>query len=246
MKTKIATALSIVGVLSAGSAAALVNTQILNSGPSEATASAAVLPPAATVQVPVPPTTVDEAIDATSDDLGDDTVEAAVVDTKPMPDITIPATEPTAAPQPAPAAAPSTDYLTAFSVGDSGVVTVDVVNGRLILVNASANNGWTVSKSEEISANEVEVYFVSSSVRVEFDAYFENGVITPSVDSAALPAPATAPAPAAATAPSTTTAYSDDDDDYSDDDYTDDDYGDDDHEDHSGGDDTEHDGRDDD
>jgi hypothetical protein len=239
MKTKIATALSIVGVLSAGSAAALVNTQILDSGPSEATASAAVLPPAATVQVPVPSTTIDD----TNDDLD----EAAVVDTKPMPDITIPATEPTAAPKPAPAAAPSTDYLTAFSVGDSGVVTVDVVNGRIILVSATANEGWTVAKSEETSANEVEVYFVSSSVRVEFDATFENGVITPSVESASLPAPAPASAPAAATTPTTTATYSDDDGHDDDDEYEYDDDGDhEDHEDHSGGDDDEHEGRDDD
>ena len=60
MKTKIATVLSIVGVLGAGSAAALVNTQILDGSASESSASAAVLPPAATVDLTVPSTTIDE------------------------------------------------------------------------------------------------------------------------------------------------------------------------------------------
>ena len=59
MKTKIATALSIAGVLTAGSAAALVNTQILDSGPSTSGASAAVLPPASSVELDVPDITVD-------------------------------------------------------------------------------------------------------------------------------------------------------------------------------------------
>ena len=53
MKTRIATVLSVIGVLGAGSAAALVNTQILDSGPTDSGASAAVLPPASSVVLTV-------------------------------------------------------------------------------------------------------------------------------------------------------------------------------------------------
>ncbi len=48
MKTKMATALSLIGVLGAGSAAALVNTEILDSGSAAATSSALVTPSATT------------------------------------------------------------------------------------------------------------------------------------------------------------------------------------------------------
>jgi hypothetical protein len=212
MKTKIATVLSIVGVLGAGSAAALVNTQILDNGPSEATASAAVLPPASTVDLSVPDT-------APPTTLGDD----AVVDSQGG---ATSSTMPTSSTTPAPALAPalaalqsdSPPMLTAFNVGDSGVVTVDVVSGNLLLVNTQANAGWTVARSVESSSTEVDVDFVSSTVRVTFTAIFADGRITPSVTSAALPAP-TAPASPTATTAATPTFNDDHDDDYETDDH---------------------------
>ena len=200
MKTKIATVLSIVGVLGAGSAAALVNTQILDGSASESSASAAVLPPAATVDLTVPSTTIDE--------IGDDDESTTTV-AAPAP------TTATTAP-PSPTTAPTDEFLTAFNVGDSGVVTVDVVNGKLILVNAEASPGWTVVSTEEDDA-EVEVEFASSSVRVTFEASFDGNVITPEVSSAAIPGPAPA-----APAPANTTPYQDDDD-HDDDEYDDED-----------------------
>jgi hypothetical protein len=204
MKTKIATALSIVGVLSAGSAAALVNTQILDSGPSEATASAAVLPPASTVDLTVPDTA---APTTTIDDDDDDDATYPTVATT----VAAPATVPTIAPA---ASQPDTPpMLTAFNVGTSGVVTVDVVGGKLLLVDAEANPGWTVARSVESSPTSVDVEFLSATVRVMFTAVFADGQIKPSVTSAAVPAPTT-----------TSPSGSDYDDDHDDDEYEDDDH----------------------
>jgi ribosomal protein L12E/L44/L45/RPP1/RPP2 len=239
MKTKLATALSIVGVLGAGSAAALVNTQILDGSGSESTASAAVLPPAATIDLTVPSTTIDDS-DAGVDDETDRGSTSTTTTSVPEATTTTMIVTTTTAP------APTGEFLTAFNVGDSGVVTVDVVNGRLILVKAEASPNWTVTRAEEVGADHLEVTFVSSTVRVEFAADFDGAAITPSVASAAIPAPASAAAPAA---PAPSVGNDDDgeyeDDDEYDDEYDDDEYEDEDHEDR-GGDDHGDDGRDDD
>jgi len=70
MKTTLATTLSLVGVLGAGAAAALVNTSIFDSTPTEAAASSAFIPEAATVDLTLPPSA--EVVTATT------TVEAPV------------------------------------------------------------------------------------------------------------------------------------------------------------------------
>ena len=175
MKTRIATALSVVGVLSAGSAAALVNTQILDGGPAESAASAAVLPPASTVDVSIP----DVPDKARAPETSVDTTVAAPATSEPQPAAII---EPVAPPAPAPS-----EFLTAFNVGEAGVVTVDVIDGQLVLVKAEAKAGWDVTKTEQYDAeNEVEVDFSSGTVRVEFEAAFIDGQIVPKVTSKSI------------------------------------------------------------
>ncbi|MAT03579.1 MAG: hypothetical protein CL424_00815, partial [Acidimicrobiaceae bacterium] len=169
MKTKIAIALSLIGVLGAGSAAALVNTQILD-GAVESGASKAVLPPASTIELSVP--------DAAqrSDAIG---VE--------VPD---PSSTTTTAPTTTIAATPASDRLTSFEVGEAGVVTVDVLDGVLVLASAEPMPGWTVTKAEDDSnddssdsTNEVEVEFRSATIEVEFEAVLIDGRIVPKVES---------------------------------------------------------------
>jgi hypothetical protein len=214
MKTKIATALSIVAVLGAGSAAALVNTQILDSGPSASGASKAVLPPASSIELTVP-------------DVAADPARAPAVSTVAPTTSTSPAVTSTTVVAPSPA---SSGMLTAFNVGDAGVVTVDVVNGQLVLVSAEPAPGWTVTKAEDDSnddsdddQNEVEVEFVSSNVRVEFEAMLIDGRIVPKVESTSIGSTAAASDPSS---PSTTSDTIADDDEY-DDEYDDDEYDDD-------------------
>lgn len=164
MKTKIATALSLIGVLSAGSAAALVNTQILDSGPTKSGQSAAVPEQVASTTIPVgaaPSSTATSTLPTT-------TAPTMIVVTKPS----------TVA-SPAP-----TGFLTTYNVGDAGSVTLDVIDGMLTIVSSAPNAGWQVSKSEQNDdENRVAVDFQSATVRVEFEATFVDGQIVPEVSS---------------------------------------------------------------
>lgn len=169
MKTKIAAAISIVGVLGAGSAAAMVNSQVFDSAQTESGASAAVLPPPSTVAVTIP----------------DPTVPPSTLVPVSVPP---PSTEPSM-PPPAVTTPPATGKLTAFEVGEAGVVTVDAIKGRLVFVSAKASPGWTVvSKPGKASrrSDEVKVIFESATVRVEFEAELEDGEIVPHVESESL------------------------------------------------------------
>jgi hypothetical protein len=204
MKTKLATSLSVAAVLAAGSAAAIVNTEILDGGSREAAASAAVLPPASSVDVAVPNVTV-----------GTLPVGATIVTVPSAParTRTPPSTQ-------APAPAVASTSLTAFNVGDAGVVTVDVIDGQIVLVSAEPKPGWTVAKSEErADVNDVEVQFVSVTTRVEFKVALVDGQIVPTVESSSIAS--SAPLPTAETGdmqPTGTVGSSDDgpDDDFGD------------------------------
>lgn len=176
MKTKIATALSLVGLLSAGSAAALVNTTILDSGPTKSGQSAAVPEQVASTSRADASTTSSSSTIAST--LPASTTTSTTTSTTPS---TVPSTLVVTVP----AAAP-TGLLTTFTVGDAGAVTVDVINGLLMIVSSTPNPGWQVAKSEQkIEENKVEVYLKSATVQIEFEATFVNGQIVPDVSSSA-------------------------------------------------------------
>lgn len=219
MKTQVATALSVVGILGAGSAAALVNTRILDSGAGESTVSAAVLPTASTVDITVPDVT-ESTVAVTAADDATTTVPAVVESTVPQ----------------------ATGFLTAYNVGDAGVVTVDVIDGRLMLVSAVPNAGWEVTTNDgfddDSADGKIEVEFTSATVRVEFDATLVDGQIVPRVESKSVGGAASSPTspsqlskPPAAAPPATSGAGDDkSDDDSADHDKADDRKADDDHE----------------
>jgi hypothetical protein len=207
MNPKIAATLSIVGVLAAGSAAAAVNTNILDSGPNESTASAAVAPLAGSVDMSVP--------------------EPGATSTTSLATTTVPSSSTTVATTPSladPATAPA---ITTFNVGDAGVVTVELADGALSLVSVVPTDGWVVAAPEDPQGDDsqgddslgdhgqgddgqgdesVQVAFESATVRVEFEAHVVDGKIVPSVESKSLVRPAAtsevettrAPAPAPA------------------------------------------------
>jgi hypothetical protein len=156
MKTQIAMAISIAGVLVAGSAAALVNTQVLGGN----AAATPVLAESVQQTVPTDPTTV----------------TVAPVVTTPA---TLPvATTPTVPAQPATVAATQA----AYTVSDAGTVTLDTAGDALTIVNVAVAPGWTVTKSENEDPKNVEVKFQNGSVEVEFHANMQFGVVTPSVE----------------------------------------------------------------
>ncbi|MFW2335144.1 hypothetical protein [Ilumatobacter sp.] len=190
MKTKLAVALSMVGVLGAGSAAAVVNTQILDGGPAASGTSAAILPPPSTVDVTVP--SVDVTMPAT-------TLPGPTTGTEPPPSAI-----PIAVESPTPTTPAASGFLTAFNVGDAGIVTVDVLDGRIVLVSSEPLPGWRVTDVEPSDGGDVEVSFSSGTVRVEFTAELVDGQIVPRVESeriggstaAAAPTPTTPAVPA--------------------------------------------------
>jgi hypothetical protein len=155
MKTKVAMMISLAGVLVAGSAAALVNTQVLDSSSS---ASPLAIDNAQATVPTVPAVTV-----AT-------TVPTPVV----VVDSTIaPTTLPTVA---------ATGTQAAYLVGDSGTVTLDTAGDRLTIVDVTPAAGWIITKSETEDATNVEVKFQAGTTEVEFHANLLFGVVTTSVE----------------------------------------------------------------
>jgi hypothetical protein len=157
MKTKIAMAISIAGVLVAGSAAALVNTQVLGNN----TSTTPVLADNGQVSQQPDPTSVTVAPVVT---VG---TTPAVVETTPT---TV---------SPSPVAVTSQAVYTA---GDGGTVTLDTTGDVLTIVGVAPTAGWTVTKSENEDATNVEVKFQNGTVEVEFHANLQFGIVSPSVE----------------------------------------------------------------
>jgi hypothetical protein len=163
MKKQVAAALSIAGVLVAGSAAAMVNTQVLES--KLPTASAA----AATTSPTIPGTEL----------VGVTTTTAPST----TPSTTLPADTSTTVTG-APAAG-----LAAYQVGDAGTVTLDASGAELVVVSAVANPGWTTGEVRHDGDDlTVKVEFVSATTKVEFRANVLFGVVSTSVESENLTA----------------------------------------------------------
>ena len=154
MKTKIAMAISIAGVLVAGSAAALVNTQVLGGN----TSTTPVLADSGQQTLPTDTTTV---------------TLAPVVTTLPV------ATTPVAPVQVAPAVSAT---QASYAVAQAGTVTLDTAGDVLTIIDVVPTAGWTVTKSENEDASNVEVRFQNGTVEVEFHANMQFGIVTPSVE----------------------------------------------------------------
>ncbi len=150
--------ISIAGVLVAGSAAALVNAQVLTGNASTSAFS------------------VDQTSPTSSTP---NTAEAGTQDPKVTTTVaTTTAPKAAAIPQ---VAASSTQAV--YAIGDAGSVTLDTSGDVLTIVNVTPVAGWTVTKSEADDASTVEIGFQSGSTEVEFHANLLFGVVTTSVES---------------------------------------------------------------
>jgi hypothetical protein len=211
MKTRMATLLSVAGVLAAGSAAALVNTQVLQGGD-----DGAVSAEAASVTFE---TNVAAALDST---LASTAAPTTLPSTSAPPTTEKPTKRSTTASDP-------TQGQQVFQVGESGLVTVQRDGDTLTVVDATANSGWTVVSASAVSPSEIEVVYRSSSVEVVFTAATAFGQIGTDVTARSLVSQPAATVPSSNTTPnSTPTTYQDDDSDeddsYEDDSYEDDSY----------------------
>lgn len=157
MKTKIATVISIAGVLVAGSAAALVNTQVL--GGSTSAASPLVIDNGSPAQDISPTVTVPTTV----------TTPVAVAPATPVAPV-------------APAAAAARTQAV-YAIGDAGTVTLDTAGDMLTIVAVTPTEPWIVTKSETQDSTDVEVRFQNGTTEVEFHANLLFGVVTTAVDS---------------------------------------------------------------
>lgn len=224
MKTTLITSLSLVGVLGAGTAAALVNTSIFDSAPQNE--AAAFVPGAELVQLTLPKPVVMAAADTTADPVvtaattptpatlttaaqapvtpsaslavtanenpSQDTTPAttaaeasdSTVPSDSTPATTAPATTTPATTTPATTTPPPTapSMLTTYDLGGAGSVTVDVISGRMTLVDATAAAGWTVSDADiDALTNEVEVELTDGSMIVDFTVGLVEGALVPDI-----------------------------------------------------------------
>ena len=158
MKTRIAMVISIAGVLVAGSAAALVNTQVL--GGSTAPSGLAVDAAPQSEQT-IPTTTA---------------VTAATV-----PTTSVVTTAPAVVPA-QPAGAPASTQAV-YEILTSGSVTLDTAGDVLTIVGVTPAVGWAVTKSENQDATNVEIKLQSGTIEAQFHANLLFGVVTTSIES---------------------------------------------------------------
>lgn len=184
MKVRLATVLSLTGVLVAGSAAALVNTQVLNAPANDSAADI---------------TLADTSLPGTSEPTTTDGAVTTVVDTSLPPDTTG-----------APATAAPAGTQAVYQIGDAGLVTLDTAGDQLTIVAAVPNAGWTVVEAKSEDALNIEVKFRSATTEVEFHATLLFGVVGTSVETKSL-VPATTGS--SGSTPSSGTYHDDDDDD---------------------------------
>ena len=190
MKSSIITALSLVGVIGAGSAAALVNTSIFDSAPQSQ--DAAFVPGAAVVELTLPavadpaPVAVSEAVTNASAT----TVAATSSASSSAESLSVRQATTTVAPTPSTTAPPADtpSFLTRYDVGQAGSVTVDVINGKIALIDTTVGAGWRlVPSGASTGPNAVNVQFTDDQINVFFTATFANGTITPSIRSEEVP-----------------------------------------------------------
>ncbi len=160
MKTSLATVFSLSGVLVAGSAAAVVNTQVLNGADASGTSISVVA----------------------------DTVAAAPTDPGPTSVVSVSTTVATSAtPTTAPTSQTEPESTQAvYAIGAAGTVTLDTAGGALTVAATTPAAGWEVSKAESNDALNVEVTFQSADTVIEFKANLLFGVVGTSVETTSV------------------------------------------------------------
>ena len=176
---RLAMLLSIGGVLVAGSAAALVNSQVLDdqSGGAPASATAVSTSTLAVVTTTTAPATTAAAT----------TQPATTVSTVPVTVATTAATASTAAtsstvpPSSAATTSPAGTTQATYRLGQAGTAQLDTAGGVLTIVSVTPFAGWSVDRAESDGSG-VEIRLESDSGEVRFEASLVRGVVRVSLD----------------------------------------------------------------
>ncbi len=70
--------------------------------------------------------------------------------------------------------APVNSDAKSYQVGDAGSVAIQIVDGRLVLLDVRANSGWS-SEVDKARADEVEVEFENGKLEASFEAKLRDG-----------------------------------------------------------------------
>ena len=176
---RLALLLSIGGVLAAGSAAALVNSRVLDdqSGGAPASATAVTTSVAAavtttTILATTAPTTLETTAPttATSTIVTPTTAAPTTAATAPAVSATAPA-----------ATVPAVSTQATYRVGDAGTALLDTAGGRLTIVSVTPSSGWFVERARSDGAS-VEIRMESDSGEVRFEATLVRGVVRVSLE----------------------------------------------------------------
>jgi hypothetical protein len=172
MKARIATVLSLTGVLVAGSAAALVNTQVLQSAAErDTTVSAITIDARRTESVSTESTTVGASVESVPESLPNKLQDVAAVAV-------------TSASTPA-------STLQEFTIGVSGNVVLDTANGVLTVAGITPAAGWGVIEHSNIDPLNIAVKFQSADTLIEAKANLLMGVVSWDIEAYALTQPTT-------------------------------------------------------
>jgi hypothetical protein len=163
VKPRLAAVLSLAGVLSAGTAAALVNTQVLESPDASGT------PAAASVSTSV--------VDASSTSVD---VPVTVAPSTP----TVPSSTTVAAPStvvPVAVEATTAEAVGTYQLGDGGTVTLSTTGDLLTIVAVDPAPGWMVKNADQKDVRDIEVRLRSDDREVRFEAHLLFGVVSTSL-----------------------------------------------------------------
>lgn len=184
MKSSIASALSVSGVLAAGAIALAANTNVLDGGVSTAKGA-----PAMAAQVVVPVSqgsattlagsaikSVGDATASSSGNLSSREISGALDANGDSPDTTIPGESPDTT-------VPVDDTETAYTLPGIGTVNVSVVDGALAITNVDEVDGWSSEIRNSDHGNGYEVIFTNDSdgTTYEFNVALIDGRIVTSI-----------------------------------------------------------------
>lgn len=174
--------LSVGGVLVAGTAAAVVNSEVLSRD-----TAAPVTAPAPTIDAPtgsspapstviVPETTVAPTAPVTVAPTVATTAPPAVVTALPATAVaTVPATTTASSP------VPGSPTQRVFRLGDAATAILDTADGQLTIVTVTPHPGWTLDRAEQDDPTSVEIRLESANGEVRFEASLVRGIVVVSL-----------------------------------------------------------------
>ena len=185
MHARIAMILSVSGVLVAGTAAAVVNSEVLRQD-----GGATVTSPQSSVTSATAATT--SSTPATSPSTPPASNSTSIAPTLPSTSASTPASSSTVTVATVPSSVPNGGTVVgtplpgsptqqAFRLGDAATAVLDTANGQLTIVSVAPHPGWALDRAEQEDSTSVEIRLESATGEVRFEASLVRGVVVVSL-----------------------------------------------------------------